>query len=77
MSLFDPIVLNETEQHDLVHHLTQPVVLRYLRMLAQNLASDILYAVPEDGESDSSFIRRQQLHRGSLAAINTLLSIKE
>ena len=77
MALLPTITLSETEQEDVIKHLSEPVVKRYLTMLAAGVASDLLTASPSAGESDSEFIRRQQSHRGSLATFNTLLSISK
>lgn len=77
MHILPDITLSETEQDDVIKHLSEPVVKRYLTVLATGIASDLLTASPTPGESDSEFIRRQQSHRGSLATLNTLLSISK
>jgi len=77
MPLLPEITLSETEQDEVIKHLSEPVVKRYLTMLATGIASDLLTASPTAGESDSEFIRRQQSHRGGLATLNTLLSISK
>jgi len=76
-TIIPQITLSEVEQEVIIERFSDPLVVKYLEMLAAGLASDILGAVPAPQESDSAFIRSQQAHRGALDMLNTLLSIKD
>ena len=72
-----PIVsLSDTEQTQVQVILSQPIIKKYLSMLATKTVSDICLGSPADSESDSLYIRKEAVLKGQLALIETLLSIQ-
>lgn len=76
MLILDKTVLTDGEQELVAQHLSQPIVKKYLKSLGLKILEDLAAGAPGAGQSDSEYIRAEAYHKGQLAVIETLYSIK-
>lgn len=76
MHILPKISLNETETTQVQVILSQPIIKKYLTMLATKTVSDLCLGAPADNESDSLYMRKEAVLKGQLALLETLLSIQ-
>lgn len=78
MQLFEDLVLSDTEIAIVKERLSNPVVIKYLKSLAQNAAID---AVMDNNrlttESDDIYKVKNAFLQGTIAAISDLVDIAE
>ena len=78
MKLFEDIVLSDTEVAIVKEKLSNPVVIKYLRSLAQNAAID---AVMDNNrlttEADDIYKVKNAFLQGTIAAVSDLVDIAE
>lgn len=76
MFILPEVKLSETETIQIQQILSQPVIKKYLTVLATKTVSDLCLGSPADSESDSLYIRKEAVLKGQLALLETLLSIQ-
>ena len=75
-NLFPRAQFTNTELQELAHHLSAPVVRKYLRDCAIVNFADIGSGLPKPGESVNEYLLRQAVVVGSNAVIEQLLAIE-
>lgn len=73
-SIFPPVVLSETEEVLIGELFSNPLVKKYLRVLAQNDSKELL-GIPLQSNSAESIVVAHATIQGRLQTIVTLLSI--
>lgn len=77
MQLFQTdLQLSTSEMVVLAEQITHPMVQKYLKFLAHQSIEAIVHGTAKDNESAESYLRRQAVVQGQLAAIETLLMIE-
>lgn len=69
-------VLSDTEMEALIEIFANPLVKKYLAILASQEAHNILTSSVDAGEEDKLYVRKLEHTKGRLAVLETLLSIK-
>lgn len=69
-------VLVDTEMEALVEIFSNPLVKKYLTILASQEAHNILTSSVDAGEEDKLYVRKLEHTKGRLAVLETLLSIE-
>lgn len=76
LNIFPSVIISSTDESVINTALSNPSVKKYLTMLAQQSANDILTGEPAIGETAESYLRRQAAVKGRLEVLETLLSIQ-
>lgn len=74
--LFPTTTFTTTELVELALEFNKPVVKKYLHMLAVTAVRDLAHGQRKAGESAESYLERQAVVSGGLAAIEQLLNIE-
>lgn len=78
LSFLPAINFTNTELAILHQKMSDPVIVKYLSMLALSESNDLLtHGEPQENESAEALLRRQAHVRGRIEAIETLLTISK
>lgn len=75
-TIFPAIELSHAELHEIATALTQPAVKKYFKQMQAGAFKAIANGLPKEGQSDAEYLREQAQVVGTLAALETLLSIE-
>lgn len=76
MNLFPQEDLSDTEKNLLAERLDDPLIKRYFKLRASNIASAIMAAIPDATESPEVWFRKELFLKGQMEILEELYTIK-
>lgn len=76
MQLFPAQDLSDSEKNMLAEILSAPVVQKYLQVVAYNIGSAIVNAIPDPDTSTDTWLKQELYLKGQLSMLTQLHSIK-